>query len=104
MNKKEQELLYLEYVLAPFQKELKDLISKINKNTIRRKNPYLYQLIGIKTAKEFATKLVNDSITSGMETKFGKLLENFAIHISNGEKLEEKEYKSVDFLFNKNNN
>ena len=93
-----------ENVVTPFyNKRLLDLQEMKLGKILGRKNPYLFKAKNIDIAGNLVKGVVDASISSGEETIFGNLLENFAIYVSacidGGVK---SEYKSVDLEFSRN--
>lgn len=77
------------------------------KAVIKRKNPYLFKAKNIETAGDFAKYLLDAFLSSQEETMFGDLLEKLAVHICcevfDGRKAEERKFKSVDLIFEREN-
>jgi Type II restriction endonuclease EcoO109I len=73
----------IEYVLNPFyQKRLDDLKAIKLSTILKRKNPYLFKAKNIELAGDFVKSIVDAHLSSQEETMFGKLLEKFAIFVS----------------------
>ena len=59
-----------------------DTISTLNVGTmLRRKNPYMFVARNMRTPEELAVALVNATLSSSEETKFGQTLEDIAVEI-----------------------
>jgi len=109
MNKLDYDLLsqYIDdYVVAPFYQKRTEKLETLKLQTIlKRKNPYLFKAKNIQTAGDFANDILNAHLSSQEETIFGDLLEGLAIHINatvyGGKKAEERTYKSLDLIFEK---
>lgn len=73
----------------------------------KRKNPYLFKAKNIELAGDLAKSILDAFLSSQEETIFGDLMENLAIHICHevfdGKKAEQKTYKSVDLIFDRDN-
>ncbi len=73
----------------------------------KRKNPYLFKAKNIEMAGDLAKSILDAFLSSQEETIFGDLMENLAIHVCeevfNGKKAEEKKYRSVDLIFERDN-
>lgn len=91
-------------VIKPFYEKRLERLEKANLSTIaKRKNPYLFKAKNIETSGDLAKSMLDASLSSQEETIFGDLMENLAIHVCHeifkGQKAEEKKYKSVDLIF-----
>ncbi len=73
-----------EHVIAPFYDErLKGLKSLRLGDVLKRKNPYLFKAKNVELAQDLVKGIVDAFLSSQEESKFGNLLEGFAIFISN---------------------
>jgi Type II restriction endonuclease EcoO109I len=73
-----------EHVIAPFYAErLKGLTSLRLSDVLKRKNPYLFKAKNVELAQDLVKGVIDAFLSSQEETKFGNLLEGFAIFISN---------------------
>lgn len=73
----------------------------------KRKNPYLFKAKNIETAGDLAKSILDAFLSSQEETIFGDLMENLAIRVCRevfkGKKAEERKYRSVDLIFDRDN-
>lgn len=73
-----------EHVINPFYEErLKGLKSLSLSDVLKRKNPYLFKAKNIELAQDLVKGIIDAFLSSQEETKFGNLLEGFAIFVSN---------------------
>lgn len=91
-------------VIKPFYEKRFSRLESAKLSTIsKRKNPYLFKAKNIETAGDLAKSALDAFLSSQEETIFGDLMENLAIHVCHeifqGKKAEEKTYRSVDLIF-----
>lgn len=92
----------VEQVLTPFYEErLENLKSLRLKDVLKRKNPYLFKAKNIEIAGDLVKSIIDAFLSSQEETKFGNLLEKFAIFVSSTVDggLKSEGLKSVDLEF-----
>ncbi|MCC5609421.1 hypothetical protein LC612_22255 [Nostoc sp. CHAB 5834] len=72
-----------EEVVTPFYNNRLDSLNKLYlKDVLKRKNPYLFKAKNIELAGDLVKSIVDAFLSSREETKFGNLLEGFAIYVS----------------------
>lgn len=96
-------------VIQPFYKiRFERLTNAKLRDILKRKNPYLFKAKNIETAGDLAKNILDAFLSSQEETIFGDLMEDLAISICHqifeGKKAEEGKYKSVDLIFERDNN
>ena len=73
-----------EHVIAPFyEKRLKGLKSLRLADVLKRKNPYLFKAKNVELAQDLVKGTIDAFLSSQEEGRFGNLLEEFAIFVSN---------------------
>lgn len=95
-------------VIKPFYEiRLNRLESAKLSNIAKRKNPYLFKAKNIETAGDLAKSILDAFLSSQEETIFGDLMENLAVRVCHevfkGKKAEEKKFRSVDLIFDRDN-
>jgi ATP-dependent protease HslVU (ClpYQ) peptidase subunit len=90
-----------EEVMTPFYNDRLNNLNKLRlKDVLKRKNPYLFKAKNLELAGDLVKSIVDAFLSSQEETKFGNLLERFAIYVSQslygGFK---SNFKSVDLEF-----
>lgn len=93
-------------VIEPFyEKKNKKLNSLKLDEVLHRKNPYLFKARGFTIHTDLIKGILDAYLSSQEEGIFGNLLEDLAIFINKkvygGYKAEEKKFKSVDLIFEK---
>ena len=79
---------------------------RLQRNILRKKNPYLFKAKNITTSEMFVRSALDAFLSSQEETMFGDLLEGLAIYICGqvygGRKAQTRDMPSVDLEFTKN--
>ncbi|MGM0366146.1 MAG: PmeII family type II restriction endonuclease [Actinomycetota bacterium] len=104
LNKEDIEK-YIKKNLSSLQKSRIAHLSKLRlKDVLKRKNPYLFKTLDIKTPEDMIRILLDARLSSREETIFGDFLEQLAIFINkkiyNGNK---SSSEGIDLEFNKDN-
>lgn len=108
LTQEEIQSFTIEKVMKPFyESRLKKLKSLTFREVMTRKNPYLFKAKNIQTAEELIRYVLDAYLSSQEETIFGNLMEELAIfvceNVFKGRKAEQKKFKSIDLIFQKNN-
>lgn len=81
---------------------------RLQKDILRKKNPYLFKAKNIQTAEGFVKNALDAFLISQEETMFGNLMEDLAIYVCQitfgGRKARQGDMKSVDLEFEQDNN
>lgn len=97
-----------EHVVAKFYENriTKLQALRLQRDILRRKNPYLFKAKNITTSEMFVRSALDAFLSSQEETMFGDLLEGLAIHICKqvygGWKAQTRDMPSIDLEFVKN--
>ncbi len=96
MNTKELESLISSCLSDFYERRLQRVRELTLKDSLRRKNPYLFRALGIEKASEIVERLLTDFISASDETIFGEAFFEPIARLASGSKTSEAE--GVDFV------
>lgn len=96
MDTKELETLISNCLQDFYERRLQKVKTLKLKNSLRRKNPYLFRALGTDKAAEIVERLLTDYISSSDETIFGDAFFEPIARIASGNKVSDAE--GVDFI------